>query len=76
VLALVPRRVASREMPFDAEGRRVFWKDTYVDVGSDAGKFVSVLSDGERLPMVITDEKMSLGDVFADFPVALLVVNR
>ncbi len=76
LVAVVPRCVASRKMPFDSQARRAFWTDTYIDVGSGAGTFESVLSGTEFSPVVSADGKMSLADVFADFPVALLVANR
>jgi (1->4)-alpha-D-glucan 1-alpha-D-glucosylmutase len=74
VLAVLPRCVASKKMPLDRAGRRVFWKDTTIELGSQR-KWTNVLAQGwsQAAPL---DARVSMADIFDAFPVALYHSSR
>jgi (1->4)-alpha-D-glucan 1-alpha-D-glucosylmutase len=74
IVVVVPRCVASRKMPFDQRGRRAFWRNTQVEVGGTARQWTRILEPGAA-PVLPIDGTISLGDVFENFPVALLSSN-
>jgi (1->4)-alpha-D-glucan 1-alpha-D-glucosylmutase len=76
VAAVVPRCVASIEAPVVERERRKFWQNTFLVLPDHApGQWHNALAD-RNSPAVSGSGRVSLGDVFEGFPVALLVPDR
>jgi len=74
LIAVVPRCIASVRAPITgAEERFEFWKDTTLRLPTGAPTEWFNLLGGKGLPVIAMSPKgASLGDVFRDFPLALL----
>ena len=71
VVVVIPRVVASLKAPLDRAGRSKFWRDTSIALPGDVPSWVNVLAPGAPA-ITAASGKVSLGDVFEKFPVALL----
>jgi (1->4)-alpha-D-glucan 1-alpha-D-glucosylmutase len=80
-IAVIPRCVASVNAPVigtpAGNERRNFWQSTFLSLPNGAPELWTNLLAGKEASTVRTaNGKISLGDIFAGFPVALLVPNR
>ncbi len=68
---VIPRCVASLKAPLDRAGRAKFWAGTTIQIPNRAAKWANVLAPGAKA-LRAESGRLSLGDVFEQFPVALL----
>jgi (1->4)-alpha-D-glucan 1-alpha-D-glucosylmutase len=68
---VIPRCVASLKAPLDRVGRGNFWSKTLIEIPEGSTAWRNVLSLGAT-ELHARDGRLSLGEVFEQFPVALL----
>ncbi len=75
-VTIAPRCVASVRAPVVGD-RRSFWRDTFVTLPRGVtGKFVNVLAGRNSARISAShDQRLSLGDAFEAFPIALLMAG-
>lgn len=72
-IAAVPRCVASVDAPVADGDRREFWRKTSIELPEDAPKrWTNILAGGQGA-IQAADGALTLGEAFADFPVAILL---
>ncbi len=74
-IAIVPRRAASVHAPvLRADDRRKFWTETHLALPNSApGKWINILAGQNAPPILCAAQRLSLGDAFEGFPLALLL---
>ena len=76
-IAVMPRCVASLNAPVIGLDRSEFWRNTALHLANGASaKWRNILAGGNSRSMVTTESRLSLSDVFREFPVALLIPNE
>jgi (1->4)-alpha-D-glucan 1-alpha-D-glucosylmutase len=68
---VIPRCVASLKAPLDRAGRAKFWANTTIEIPNAAADWTNVLAPGAQA-LRTQSGRIALGDVFVQFPVALL----
>ncbi|HKQ86139.1 MAG TPA: malto-oligosyltrehalose synthase [Candidatus Acidoferrales bacterium] len=73
-IAIAPRCVASVGAPVIGPERVDFWRQSFLNAPDDAPKsWVNILAGREPRTISAKDSRLCIGDVFEDFPIALLV---
>jgi (1->4)-alpha-D-glucan 1-alpha-D-glucosylmutase len=70
-VVVIPRCVASVKAPFDRAGRSKFWSNTSIALTAGISSWMNIVAPGAP-EISATSGRLSLGDVFEQFPVALL----
>jgi (1->4)-alpha-D-glucan 1-alpha-D-glucosylmutase len=71
IVVIVPRCVASVKAPLDRAGRARFWANTTIEIPNGTPEWKNVLAPAASA-LRAESGRLSLGDVFEQFPVALL----
>lgn len=72
-ITVVPRCVAGIQAPVIGAQRADFWRDTILTLPETSpDNWVNILAGANSRTISVKDHRLSIGDVFGDFPIALL----